>query len=238
MGYESDTQFELHEITEVDANPDGSGWSVSFGGFGIWVTSKNCSIPPRVGEAVQLFGAGFGYAVRGIIVSGRVYRYASQEDWDKQIAAEVVKQAREREEQAQRERSDRDARIERLPEPLRLRMWRFHKVKPNFASTTEPYELFVCEEAAKIASHCCNVEMLKVFHELEHEEQMKIVSVDHSGNTFAQAMRLAHLLLERPELAPYAHAATCPLGGCTESGCWAGHEGKNGAVLPSPEIEQ
>jgi hypothetical protein len=97
----------------------------------------------------------------------------------------------------------------------------FHVPGPGYDPTK--YEIFVMKEAVKIADTLKTPEAVEAFARTSWEEQKRLVSlsVDHSGNTFGAACRLAHVFLKEPALVPQMHGALCPLVGCESYGCWA-----------------
>lgn len=120
-----------------------------------------------------------------------------------------------------------DAKIAAMPKFFRERIERFRKVMPGFRH--EDYEVFCCEQAILFAEKLQTPEALSAFSQCSPEEQMKIVpglSKEHSGNTFGQALKLAHISLKEPELLLKMHGACCMLVGCEEYGCYAAYEGR------------
>ncbi len=73
---ERDGQFNRYTIDRATPSSDGTGWLLHFvGGAGTFCTNELCSRPPVAGESARLYGRGFAWPVRGIVIDGRVYRY-------------------------------------------------------------------------------------------------------------------------------------------------------------------
>ncbi len=117
-----------------------------------------------------------------------------------------------------------------LPSPFRERIERFKRIVPGWDA--EPYEAFICGEAAKIAAELKTEERVISFGKAGPSEKKKLVpSLDyerHSGNTMYTAVSLAHCAVVNPEWVPKMHAALCPIQGCQGAGCWAAYEGASG----------
>ncbi len=230
MSHDLDQQFEAYRLESVDATMDPAGWHLRFdGSVGVWCPASQCTETPKPGETVRLYGKGLGYAVRGIIIEGRVYRYLTEAQEKAAHAQWVLDQERQRQEKLDRELPDRDARRAALPEPFRLRVEGFIAARPNFRRDHEGYELFVCEEAAKMAAHFAgDIDGLTRFVRADLEAQKASVPGlkygEHSGNTWGAACNLARLFLKHPNLVPAQHGALCPLVGCREYGCFAARE--------------
>lgn len=102
-----DTEFETHILTRVE--PSSDGWSLSFDSMGLFVANEHCKVTPQVGEEVLLYGPGFGYTVRGIVIAGRVYCY--------ETPAEHEVSQRQMRERLTREREQRDEAFREAPKP-------------------------------------------------------------------------------------------------------------------------
>lgn len=217
---------EFIENTVEKVQPSTRGWEVSFDdGWCLVVTSKRCQVEPKVGETILCFGRGVGYEVRGVVIGGRVYSYQTREEHEQGWRQKVDKDAQEKQKRAEEERPERDRRIEALPQPLQERLRRFLQTKEEFAADFEPYELFVCEQAALIANKLGDPKAIREFSQAKTAEQKEMIPdldfEEHSGNTFGCACRIAWLLVEHPDLVVKEHGALCPLVGCENYGCWA-----------------
>lgn len=158
---------------------------------------------PVPGERMRLWGRGIGHPIRGVAVwrdDGLVvFRYESEAAYAQRMADEAA----ERDEQAravfEAERAERDAAIAALPEPLRARMRHFQEIGgPSFRWRHEPYEVFVCQQAAVFAETLETEVAMRTFRGLPYDEQRQLVpgmSDDHTGNTFDCACALAAAML-------------------------------------------
>lgn len=220
MTWDTDAQFIEHRVTEVTSQAE--GWALGLDGTHLFCPRDQCDVTPIVGELARLYGKGFGYVVRGIIIEGRVYKYLTEEQEKERHAAWVDEEHARRAREAERERASRDARRAALPEALRERCSVFEARNPNWRRDFESYELFVCEEAALLVAHFGgDLEALRAFHDKPTDEQREVLPrmSEHSGNTFGAALAIARRLMEAPELVRGAHGALCPLVGCVEYGC-------------------
>lgn len=229
-----------HSINGVD------GWEVRVSGWSFWCESTLCAQAPVVGEIVRLVG-GFGFAIRGIEIGGRCYRYLTEEQEEARRQAEIAKARAERVAKAKAEREERDRKIAALPAPFQARIKRFQQTTEDWIFDHEDYELFVCEEAAKIIAAATSLKTARAtsvrearlfykgwfsaFSDASCDAQRQLVpslSDQHSGNTLGQAARLAFVYLtEQADYIPKMHGALCPLVGCKDAGCHAAY----------PEIE-
>lgn len=125
--------------------------------------------------------------------------------------------------------ADSDEKVAAMPPLFRERIERFRRTTPDWRTTHEPYEVFVCQQAILFLDTLKNVDALRAFSKAEISEQHRLVpgfSDEHSGNTFGAALKLAHLAMERPDLLPKMHGALCALAGCKDYGCYAAYEAK------------
>lgn len=81
MNIDTDADYIVERVKRAEPATDGeSGWTLYFEcGTCIWCADAECKVEPRPGEEARLYGKGFGYAVRGIAISGRTYRYLTEE---------------------------------------------------------------------------------------------------------------------------------------------------------------
>jgi hypothetical protein len=77
-----DTQFREFEVLRVARRIDGVWFVTASGGWIMHVPDDLCTVPPKAGEILRVYGAGFGH-VRGIIIGGRTYRYRTPEEHEK-----------------------------------------------------------------------------------------------------------------------------------------------------------
>lgn len=230
--WDTDTQYIEHRLTEVTANEQ--GWTLGLDGSHLFCPKDQCERAPAVGEIARLYGKGFGYVVRGIIIEGRVYKYLTEGEEQQRHAEWVADRHRAEQAQLERERTSRDERRAALPEALRERLDRFESRNPTWRRDYEQYELFVCEEAARLAAHFgSDVEALRAFADKPSTEQAVIAPElkinEHSGNTWGAAVQIASLLMMDPKLVRGAHGALWPLVGCSDYGCPGADIEKEGA---------
>lgn len=187
------------------------------GGFHLHV--GEVAHPPIPGRRIRYYGKGFGYAVRGVSVEDEagnwhVIRYNTPREQAEQDHDDHLKYLRENEERYHREKDDRGRRIAELPKLLKERI-RYFRVKSDrcdgrFMYDSEPYELFIYEQAAIFAEICPTVKELELFREAAWETQKELVKSKkgekaadefsgHSGNTFSGATAIARALLVEPE---------------------------------------
>jgi hypothetical protein len=216
-----DQQFEESVIDAVREHLDGyelthDGWTLS--------CPKVEGLPaPRVGETLRSYGRGIGYTVRGIVVSGWVYRYLTEAEENERHAAQCREQEAKREQELVTNLAATDQRIAALPALFQERIAKFQRDGGHdFRRDYEGYELFCCEQAVAIADALHTGEAIVAFHAASWKEQKRLVpalSSDHSGNTFGTACLLARTYVERPEFVPKLHGALTPLVGCEAYGC-------------------
>lgn len=199
----------------------GEGYVLKRDGLSLFI--KDPGFEPTAGQLARYFGRGFGYPVRGVVIDGRVVRYETADEHERQARNAIEdRQAKQRAE-AEASRAVNDARIAALPVEFQQRIERFRAGNPDFWWDHQPYELFCCEEAIKIA------EALKdrpndvpAFAKLDWQQQKQLVPTlddGHSGNTFGSAVRLAHWYLTNRENVVLEHGALTPLVGCEAYGC-------------------
>lgn len=243
----SDHEFESYAVKsfKVDERapdePPDEWCSLEFEeGSGIGVRTedwKRSGYTPQPGDTARLYGRGLGYPVRGIVIFQNpqdvapvmhilYYRTAAED----QALRDLENEGRQQEKRAkeQTERPDRDRRRAALPAVLQARLARLERNvgADAWRVDSEPYELFVCEQAALIYFACADEKEIRGFSEAAPQVQKTLVPTldyeNHSGNTFSQAVRTAFLMrMEKPDIVERMHAAICPLMGCEDSGCYA-----------------
>ena len=121
-------------------------------------------------------------------------------------------------------REQHDARIAALPEPMRVRIERFQRARPDWRPQFEAYELFVCEQAALFAEKLGDQEAISDFYSKRFDEQKQQIpemSNEHSGNTFGASCLFATMLVQKDfDNIIRMHGALCHLVGCKNYGCW------------------
>ncbi len=229
--WQSDPDYQVEEIEEVHRTGD-DGWQLELMSRSVVFCPKlPGDVIPQPGEMVRLFGQGFGYPIRGVVIGDKCAYYRTAEEDAEYRKAEQAKADAKKESEYQASKPEFDRRIEALPPQFRERILGFRHRNPNFGPDFEAYELFTCEQAVAIATALkksgprgTNPETFKAFRGKTFAEQKRIVpelSDGHSGNTFGAACCLAEMWITRPGLVPKYHGAMCPVAGCEEYGCWA-----------------
>lgn len=227
MTWDTDTQYTEHKLTEVQQGKD--WWFLGLDGVHLSCPNDQCEQAPAIGETARLYGKGLGYPVRGIIIDGRVYSYRTEAEESQRHADWVLGEKRKKQELLEAERGERDARRLALPAVFQERLAGYEKLKPDWRAEFEPYELSVCEDAARIAAHFgSDLEALERFREQPWKEQSALIPGlfdGHSGNSWGAALGLAGRYMRDPALVKGAHGALCGLVGCVEYGCPGGQLG-------------
>ena len=210
-----DEEMIITKVTEHE-----NGWSIRTDqgtGFGL---DKKYGVEPKVGQTVTIECVG-GSLVRGIVLDGQRVFYKTDEDLDA-----------EHEEMLRKMRIKKEAKLpgdleqyEALPEPWRGRVAAFrerggHEWDLNYLG----YEVFCCQEAAKIAARFDTVEDIKTFWDAPYKEQQEMlpdISREHSGNSFGAACHLAQTFKANPAYLAVDHGALHGLVGCEEYRCFA-----------------
>lgn len=191
--------------TSVGEIRDG-GFSVTVdSGWSFWMDAQYAG-KVKEGDWVYLFGKGIGFQIQGVAVNGTTLWYKTNEQMEAEHKAWCDNHDREKRERLEANRNKWLADIAALPDPLRLRMERFMSEKEDFLKDSGEYELFCCTEAVKVmdyikaqigddASEKTVKDAINAFKELPWEEQAKVVSDGHSGNSFDFACMLAYCVL-------------------------------------------
>lgn len=173
-----------------------------------------------IGETVYAFGKGFGYSVRGAAVGDVLTHYKTavqeQAEWQENRRLEEARKLLVWQENLPTYMAD----LNGLHEPFKNRI-EFFMRDTNWGPQYGAYEMFVCKEAIKIASHCKTADSVKALQSSSWEEQSKVIDANHSGNTAGAAFTLAYLFLTDAGVVPKMHGALCPLVGCKAYGCFA-----------------
>jgi len=216
-----DDEWSESKITEVGT--DGRGIHLE---EGYWFTvPKDSPILPKVGMIARMYGKGFGHSVRGLFLDGECIYYRTLEEEAEQHRQQVAEiEAKDRVE-FEKQRESIDTRYDALPECFRKRIDKFCNNNPDFRRKYESYELFVCEEAVKIAKALKTDKAIVDWKKGKPFSDSRVdISRDHSGNTFGFAVLLARLFAQGEEDKIIgAHGALAPLVGSKEYGCiWDG----------------
>lgn len=213
---------EYEEVTLASVRKSGNGYELKRAdGWMMYIDDPG--FEPKAGQTARYYGKGIGYPVRGVVIGGKVAFYRTADEERRKHEDEIAVSVREKQSKAKRERAKNDKRIADLPDVFQRRIARFRAGNPDFEWDFQPYELFTCEEAVKIAkAFRTRPEDLPDFHKLTYTQQKLIVpglSNDHSGNTFGCAVLLARWYLLNPEMVVKEHGAMVPLVGCKAYGC-------------------
>ncbi len=191
---------------------------------------------PEAGQMVRFYGrhaGSLGGSRRGLVIDGTVIQYRTEEEDKAYHRLQRHKREVERQREFEENEEDLYARWDALPVPFRARLTYFVRHNPDFYWEFLPYELMVCEDAAKLAlvasAHEDPSAWIEQFYKLDYErqrEQVPQLSDGHSGNSFGFVVRLAHVHA-RGEMVELEHGALCPLVGCEAYGCrFADEEGE------------
>ena len=226
---------ERRDYTVQSCTKEDAGYAVNF-------TDGTCLLvrdvfaaaeAPKAGSVLRCFGRGFGYVVRGIGLIDRrfagekrlvaLYRYETAEEEKENHARSVADKTQKSIEEWETKKGETAAAIAALPDVFRQR-FEFFMRTPGWGPEFGPYEIFVMQEAVKMATRLGSADAIAEFVKKSAEEQKRIIpdlGEGHSGNTFGMACRLAHLYLKEPALVPKMHGALCALVGCETYGCWS-----------------
>ena len=197
MNREYDREYQDTTISGVAR--ESNGWTIRRADGWNFSVPDSSPVEPRPGMAARFYGRGLGYTVRGLVLDGRTIFYrTADEDADKSRRAAEDRDRASRYD-AERGRADMKRRVAALPAPLRDRIAGFRSNNPDFWWKFEPYEMAVCEQAAKGPD--------------------AEIDPDLSGNQAGCAALLARLLRDAPSRIASVHGAMCPLVGCREYGC-------------------
>ncbi len=219
-----DKEYEEGVLTDVTPYKSSDGWSVTSSNGWSCGVSAEYGVIPKVGDDFVTWGS-IGRPIRGQAIRGIVLYYRTPDEQKVEDAKTSEKIRAERVAEYEGKRSDFDRRVAALPDPLRERVEGFRAFKgEGWRHEFEPYEVFCCEEAVKIATHFNTADKIQKFAKMKYDAQKAAfpqMSDQHSGNTFGMSVRLAYHLAEHPELLAKEHGALCPLVGCESYGCFA-----------------
>lgn len=128
----------------------------------------------------------------------------------------------------QKEQKERLTRMyDALPDAFKARIDFFRNATNTFKYNFESYELFVCQEAAKLTERFPDKQSLKDYIKKLSEStepfDAKELSRSHSENSLIAMCRLALIYVDSPEQLPTEHGALCGLTKCAEYGCFNPH---------------
>lgn len=152
MTKEQDTEFKEFPIEEVRVESSGYIVAKLDGGW-LGIGQKDgLPVMPEVGMIIRTYGRGLGYAVRGIDINGVEIRYQTPEQERQENERYLKDQYEKKRADFEANREKMDAAYEALPEIFRKRIEKFRSNNPEFRWEYEPYEMFCCEEAVKMAN--------------------------------------------------------------------------------------
>lgn len=167
-----------------------------------WVTTLS-GPEVKAGDTVTFWDDGFGTQRHGWALNGELVEWLTPYERIARRVTWLAEQDRRDRERLERGAEKRAAEYDALPDVLKLRLDRFASERADFWVSGGDYEMFCCTEAVKIADHLRpRVEagedpetVVREFHGLPWDEQAKVVSDQHSGNTFGGACSLARAVL-------------------------------------------
>ncbi len=176
--------------------------------------------------------------LRGADVNGENLFYWSREEKRRYVDRQAKKRRNKERQKFEENREELDTRYGALPKVFRERIDRFRRNNPDFRWMFEDYELFVCEEAVKIAEAMETPEAVEEFREMSIDEQYEAVDLEdgHSGNTFSMATMLAYWYLKDPESVVKGYGALAPLVGSKKYGGEPGRVQETMVLLEDVEL--
>ncbi len=215
------TTYILEKVTD-----GGDTWDLTFDGSKSLCVPKIKNFIPEKGMWAKLYGKGFGYTVRGVVINEVIFYYRTPEEAEQDHKAWCRKNDREKETTLKKNLKKMDAEYDALPDIFKKRIDAFRANNPNFRRDYEGYEMFCIKEAIKIANAVKDPTKIDEFYHKPFEEQAKMAGIDdgHSGNTFGCACNLALDYLTNPSVVPKVHGALAPVVGCKAYGCPHEHE--------------
>lgn len=224
-----DGEWEEYQLDRVRESAD--GYELGFDdGLCFWCPRVE-SVVPKVGDTIRLFGRGFGYTVRGLLVNGRVVFYRTEAEQEEENRRTVEESRRQRREEFEKNRAKLDADYDALPPIFQARVDKFRRNNPDFRWEYEDYEMFCCTQAVLLAQTLGSVEAIRAWdkinsaeHDPPYDYKAQVAAVpgwsdEHSGNTHGMAVALACWYLTQPEAVERMHGALAPLVGSAEYGC-------------------
>lgn len=202
----AEDRYEDHVVKEVRGPSRGYFDVTCEDGIGLGVPKRRGKPEPKPGDAIRIYGQGFGFAFHGIDLNGVEIFWRTP--WERLLERVkwLAEYDRRKRETFARSKPKMDAAFNALPDPLKRRIERFRREDPAFRIDSESYEMASCSDAPKIAealrpeieAGADPGDAVERFHKLSWEEQKALVpklSDGHSGNTFGGACRLALALL-------------------------------------------
>lgn len=132
---------------------------------------------PKTGDRFRTYGKGFGFPVRGVAVNEYIIFYKTAEQAEAEHKERVAEQKAQARIEYENNKDDIDSRVKALPGPFQERIIGFRNARPDSFWEHEGYELFVCEEAAKMSEHFEGADDFERWTKLNHAEQRAEFSV-------------------------------------------------------------
>lgn len=206
-------------------------WDIGYGDhWGISLPDRG--VEPKPGDRLETFGS-FGRPVHGYAINGVVFDYRSREEMDAEHKAMVERMDAKRRADFAEKKDDLDREYDALPALFKMRIDRFRDANPDFRWQHEPYEMFVCSQAALLAEWAREqdgdpVEAIDAWDRINSKDndppydyQAQLAAVPgwadgHSGNTHGWAVALAKQYLTTRERVPLLPGAMSPILGTAD----------------------
>ena len=78
MNIEQDTQYTEYTLTSVTRVESDGGYTLGLGNSSCFYMPPSEEVVPAVGMKAKLYGKGFGYTVRGLVVDGKTVFYRTE----------------------------------------------------------------------------------------------------------------------------------------------------------------
>lgn len=198
---QDDNDFSVGKIVEVESL-DG-GWSITYDDVEANARGQ-VSVPlypssPAKGQVIKMYPHDVSATLRGVVIDGVTVYYRTEEESVAWLAEQIAADEAVRQQNFLETRDVYAKRVAALPEPLQARFAYFSHANPDFDWKYGNYELFVCEEAVKIAVAFPSAEAIRVFAKDPFGNGAKIMlSSDHSAHTFQMAAFIARTLVDAP----------------------------------------
>src|ERR1035437_7678603 len=145
----NDNQFQSHKLKSV--KDSGDYWELETEDSGSLLSPKISNFTPTAGMIAKFYGKGFGYSVRGIEIDGNIMRYRTPAQAEEDHKKMCEKMDKDRQKEFKKNKKNLDKDYKNLPIIFQQRIDKFRNNNPNFRWEYEPYEMFCCKEAVKIA---------------------------------------------------------------------------------------
>ena len=200
----------------------GNDWDICVDKSAHLLVPKIADFVPTTGMKAKFYGKGAGHTIRGVVIDDIVFYYKTSKQQEQYHQRQIKEQNKKEKEEFKLNKNALDKKFKALPRVFQQRIQRFRDHNPNFRWKYESYEMFVCEEAVKIAETLKTIRAITKWSKNDWKKQKTLVNIsdNHSGNTFACAVFLAKLYANKSPNVIEAHGALTPLVGCEEYGCF------------------